>query len=206
MSILAQAAVQAGGALLGGAVQAGLGIYQMVQGKKDLAAARAEIEQVRANAPSLAVPSAFSDYYNKAMDRSNLEFQNEQIARRQASNVQALSKAGGRALVGGLAGVSQQASVEQFQAGQQQMQREMQAAQVYGAAQQQSQQLMENRFRMDLGMADQARQSAQANIQAGMGAIGGAFVGAGGSFADAYSQQSKQASELSLMALRNGVK
>jgi hypothetical protein len=191
---------QASGGLIGGAVQAGLGIYQMYQGKKDLAAAKAEIADLRANAPSLAVPSAFSDYYNKAMDRSNLEFQNQQIARRQAGNVAALSRAGGRALVGGLAATEQSAAESQFQAAQQQMQREMQASQVYGAAQQQSQQLQESRYRMDLGMADQQRQSAQANIASGLGAIAGGVVGGGASFADAYGQQSKYANERLIMA------
>ena len=87
MSILQKALIQSSGAIIGGAVQAGLGAYQVYQGKKDLASAKAEIADLRANAPSLAVPSAFSDYYNKAMDRSNLEFQNQQIARRQAGNV-----------------------------------------------------------------------------------------------------------------------
>ena len=65
MSILQKALIQSSGAIIGGAVQAGLGAYQVYQGKKDLASAKAEIADLRANAPSLAVPSAFSDYYNK---------------------------------------------------------------------------------------------------------------------------------------------
>ena len=205
MNILQKALIQSSGAIIGGAVQAGLGAYQVYQGKKDLASAKAEIADLRANAPSLAVPSAFSDYYNKAMDRSNLEFQNQQIARRQAGNVAALSRAGGRALVGGLAATEQSAAESQFQASQQQMQREMQAAQVYGGAQQQAQQLQESRYRMDLGMADQQRQSAQANIASGLGAIAGGVVGAGSSFADAYSQQSQYDSEKSIMAAGGSV-
>ena len=201
LTALAGAALaQSSGAIIGGVAQAGLGLYQAYQGTKDLAAARAEIEQLRANAPSLATPSAFSDYYNKAMDRSNLEFQNTQIARRQAANVAALSKAGGRALLGGIGAVEQASQEAQFAANQQQMQREMQAAQVYGQAQQQTQQMKEQRYRMDLGMADQARQSAQANIGAGLGAGVAGLAGAGASFADAYGMQAGFANERAIMA------
>jgi len=193
--ITAAALSQAAPAIGAGLVQAGLGAYQVYQGTKDLKAAKAEIDDLRANAPSLAVPSAFSDYYNKAMDRSNLDYQMNQIARRQASNVNALSKAGGRALLGGLGSVTQQGQDAQFQATQQQMQREMQAAQVYGGAQQQAQQMQEGRYRMDLSMADQARQSAQATQQAGISAIAGGIVGAAGAYGDAYAQQSSQYAE-----------
>lgn len=201
-ALAAAALAQSSGAIIGGVAQAGLGLYQIRKGRKDLAAARAEIKELRANAPSLATPSAFSDYYNKAMDRSNLEFQNTQIARRQASNVAALSKAGGRALLGGLGAVEQASQEAQFAANQQQMQREMQAAQVYGQAQQQSQQMKEQRFRMDLGMADAQRQSAEANIAAGLGAVVGGLSGAGASYSDAYSQQAGFANQRAIMAAR----
>ena len=200
VGLTAAALGQAAGAVIGGVAQAGLGVYQVVQGRKDLAAANAEIQELRANAPSLATPSAFSDYYAKAMDRSNLEFQNTQIARRQASNVQALSRAGGRALLGGLGAVEQQSQEAQFGAAQQQMQREMQAAQVFGGAQQQTQQLKENRFRMDLQMSDNSRQSAQATMAAGLGAAIGGLAGAGAATSDAFAQQGQFAADRAAMA------
>jgi hypothetical protein len=190
-----QALGMAAGGIAGGVVQAGLGVYQMYQGRKDLQAARAEIEALKTNAPSLAVPSAYTDFYKKAMDRSNLEFQTQQIAMRQAANVSALSKAGGRALVGGLGSVTQQSAADAFKAQQAQFEREMQASQVYGGAQQQAQQLQEGRYRMELGMADQARQSAQANIAAGLGAAASGAIAAGGAYSDAYSQLSQQQAE-----------
>lgn len=190
-----QALGMAAGGIAGGAIQAGLGIYQMYQGRKDLQAAKAELESLRANAPSLAVPSAYADFYKKAMDRSNLQFQTQQIAARQAANVSALGRAGGRALVGGLGAVTQQSAADAFKAQQAQFEREMQASQIYGGAQQQAQQLQEGRYRMDIGMADQARQSAQANIAAGLGAAAGGAIAAGGAYSDAYSQLSQQQAE-----------
>jgi len=190
----------ASGGIAGGAVQAGLGIYQMYQGRKDLKEAKAEIADLRANAPSLAVPSAYQDFYKSAMDRSNLNFQTSQIAQRQSTNVAALSRAGGRALVGGLGSVTEQSKVASFEAQQAQMQREMQGSQIYGAAQQQSQKMMESRYMVDLGMADQQRQSAQANIASGLGAAAGGAMQAGMAYSDAYSQLSSQGSGLSQMS------
>jgi len=200
-----QALGMASGGIAGGVVQAGLGIYQMYQGRKDLQAAKAEIETLKANAPSLAVPSAYADFYSKAMDRSNLEFQTQQIAMRQAANVSALSRAGGRALVGGLGSVTQQSAADAFKAQQAQFEREMQASQIYGGAQQQAQQMQEGRYRMELGMADLARQSAQANIQSGLGSVAGGVMSAGMSYSDAYGQLSRQQSEAAAMA-RYGIR
>ena len=185
-----------GGAIIGGVVQAGLGIYQYHQGKKDAAAAKAEIAELRANAPNLATPAAFTDFYKNSMDRSNLDFANQQIARRTATNVAALSKAGGRALVGGLGATTDQASQAQFKARMAQQQREMQGSMVLGGAQQTSQKLREGRFQTDLGMADAARQSGVAAQQAGMSAIAGGVLQGGLSFADSYNQAAKRESDL----------
>ena len=189
-----------GGAIIGGALQAGLGIYQYHQGKKDVAAAKAEIAELRANAPSLATPAAFTDFYKNSMDRSNLDFANQQIARRTATNVAALSKAGGRALVGGLGATTDQASQAQFKARMAQQQREMQGAMVLGGAEQTSQKLREGRFQTDLGMADAARQSAIAAQQAGMSAIAGGALQGGLAYSDAYGKAAGWSADLNNLA------
>ena len=108
----------------------------------------------------------------------------------------ALSKAGGRALVGGLGATTDQASQAQFKARMAQQQREMQGSMVLGGAQQTSQKLREGRFQTDLGMADAARQSGVAAQQAGMSAIAGGVLQGGLSFADSYNQAGKRAADL----------
>jgi hypothetical protein len=196
-----KAALGAAPAIIGGVVQAGLGLYQYQQGRKDANAARAEIAQLRANAPSLATPAAFTDFYKNSMDRSNLDFANQQIARRTSTNVAALAKAGGRALVGGLGATTDQASQAQFKARMAQQQREMQGSMLLGGAQQKSQALREGRFQTDLGMADAARQSAIAAQQAGIKAISGGVMGAAGAYGSAFGQASQQANDLAIASL-----
>jgi len=191
-----------GGAIIGGVVQAGLGIYQYQQGKKDAAAAKAEIAKLRANAPNLATPAAFTDFYKNSMDRSNLDFANQQIARRTATNVSALSKAGGRALVGGLGATTDQASQAQFKARMAQQQREMQGSMVLGGAEQTSQRLREGRFQNDLGMADAARQSGVASQQAGISSAVSGIAQAGLSFADSYNQAGNRQADLLGLGLK----
>ena len=114
----------AAGGFIGGALQGVAGVGQVVYGINQLGKANREMDTLLAGAPSLELPSAYKQYAQKALDQTNLRRQTEAINRRLATSTDALSKAGGRALLGGLqqsvttANVSEQAALAQlFQIG-----------------------------------------------------------------------------------------
>jgi len=163
-----------GGIIAGGAqALAGIGqtVYGIQQGKK----ASAEMKKLLEGAPKLELPSAYNQFVEKAMDETALKRQTEAINRRLSTSTDSLSKAGGRALLGGLQSAVTQATQSQQMAEEAQTQREMGALQVLGGAQAQNQQMKERRFQMQYGEAQAAKNAAQQNVGAGIGAaIGGA--------------------------------
>lgn len=167
------------GGLIGGGVQAVAGIGQTIYGMQQLKKANANMDELLAGAPKLGLPSAYKEYAAKALDQSALRMQTEGINRRLATSTNALSNAGGRALLGGLQGQVAQANNAQTVADNAQQAREMQGLQVLGAAQTQNQGMKENRFRMQYGAADAAKNAAIANIGGGLSSTAGGAMQAG---------------------------
>jgi hypothetical protein len=157
------------GGIIGGGAQAVLGVGQAIYGMQQSKKANAEMKRLLDGAPSLELPSAYSQYAAKAMDRAMLNAETEAINRRLATSTDALQKAGGRALLGGLQSQVTQANMAQTQAQDAQLQREMQGLQVLGGAQAQNQGMKEQRFQMQYGAANDAKQAALANVGAGLG-------------------------------------
>ena len=147
------------GGVIGGGVQAVAGVGQAIYGAQQLRKANAQMDELLAGAPKLGLPSAYEQYAAKALDQSALRQQTEAINRRLATSTDALGKAGGRALLGGLQSQVTTANTSELQAQDAQRQREMQGLQVLGNAQAQNQQMKENRFRMQYGAADAAKQA-----------------------------------------------
>ena len=170
------------GGVVGGAVGAAAGIGQAIYGFSQAKKTKAEMQRLLQDAPKLDLPSAYQEYAQKAQDRAMLKAQTEQINRRLATSTEALSKAGGRALLGGLQQSVTAANQAQIAATDAQLQREMQGLQVLGGAQAQNMQMREQRFQMQYGAADAARQAALGNIGAGIATAGKGIVTAAGSF------------------------
>lgn len=167
------------GGVIGGGVQAVAGVGQAIYGAQQLRKANAQMDELLAGAPKLGLPSAYEQYAQKALDQSALRQQTEAINRRLSTSTDALGKAGGRALLGGLQSQVTAANTAELQAQDAQRQREMQGLQVLGGAQAANQQLRENRFRMQYGAADAAKQAALGNIAGGLGSAAGGAMQAG---------------------------
>lgn len=167
------------GGFIGGAIQAVAGVGQTIYGMNQLKKANNEMDTLLAGAPELELPSAYKQYAQRAIDQTNLRRQTEAINRRLATSTDALSKAGGRALLGGLQQSVTAANTAQQAALAQQNQQEMQGLQVLGQAQAQTQRMKEQRFQMQYGAADAAKQAALGNIGAGVGAAAGGLLQAG---------------------------
>lgn len=170
------------GGLIGGVAQAGLGVGQAIYGGIQARKAGREMDRLLAGAPKLELPSAYQEYAQKAMDQATLRAQTEAINRRLATSTQALSQAGGRALLGGLQSQVTAANEAEIQAQDAQRQREMQGLQVLGGAQQQLAGMKESRFQMQYGEAQGAQQAALQNIGAGIGAAATGAITAGTSY------------------------
>ena len=167
------------GGVIGGGVQAVAGIGQAIYGASQLRKANSQMDELLAGAPKLGLPSAYEQYAAKALDQSALRQQTEAINRRLSTSTDALGKAGGRALLGGLQSQVTAANTAELQAQDAQRQREMQGLQVLGNAQAANQQMKENRFRMQYGAADSAKQAALGNIAGGLGSAAGGAMQAG---------------------------
>ena len=157
------------GGLIAGGAQAVLGVGQAIYGAQQLKKANAQMDELLAGAPKLGLPSAYEQYAQKAMDQTGLRQQTEAINRRLSTSTQALSNAGGRALLGGLQGQVSQANISEVQAQDAQRQREMQGLQVLGGAQDNLAAQKESRFRMQYDGANAAKQAALGNVAGGIG-------------------------------------
>ncbi len=168
------------GGVVGGAAQAALGIGQTIYGISTLRKANREMDSLLANAPQLTLPSAYEKYAETALSDTMLRRQTETINRNLASSASALGQAGGRALVGGLQSSVSGAQDAQLAAQVAQNQQVMQGLGVLGQAQSTLQGRQEERFKMQYGAADAAKQAALANIGSGLKATAmGATVGFG---------------------------
>lgn len=170
------------GGVIGGVTQGVAGIGQTIYGISQMRKANQAMDRLLSEAPQLTLPSAYSEYAQKAMDKSALKAQTEAINRRLSTSTDALSKAGGRALLGGLQSQVTAANTAEIAAQDAQRQREMQGLQVLGQAQAANQQMKEQRFQMQYGQANAAKQAALANIGGGIGAAAKGVMAAGTSW------------------------
>ncbi len=191
------------GGVIGGGVQAVAGVGQAIYGAQQLRKANAQMDELLAGAPKLGLPSAYEQYAAKALDQSALRQQTEAINRRLSTSADALGKAGGRALLGGLQSQVTAANTAELQAQDAQRQREMQGLQVLGGAQAANQQLRENRFRMQYGAADAAKQAALGNIAGGLGSAAGGAMQAGLESSGMFGSSSGGASQKTKDAINN---
>ena len=170
------------GGIIAGSAQAALGIGQAIYGAHQAKKAKGEMNKLLSEAPKLELPSAYRQYAEKAANKAALRAQTDAINARLASSTQALSQAGGRALIGGLNSQVTQANQAGIQAQDAQLQREMQGLQVLGGAQNQLAGAKEQRFQMQYGAADQARNAGLANIGGGLKSTASGVTIAGSSF------------------------
>lgn len=161
-----------GGAVVGGAIQGGLGLAQTIYGGIQANRARKELERVRASAPVLETPSEYMKLYKEAFNNQMLERQMESIRSAAGSSIGALGQAGGRALLGGIQDVARQSAEQSQQAVDKQQLRQMGALQQLGAANERTMQMKEGRFQNELGMAQGFYDAALQNIASGIGAMG----------------------------------
>jgi len=166
-----------GGIITGAAIQGGLGIAQSIYGGIQAKRARKEMERVRATAPSLDTPSEYMKLYKESFNNDLLKRQMESLKSTTASSIGALGSAGGRALLGGIQGVS----ANQIQGAQSaidtQQLRQMGALEKLAGANRDTQQMKENRYNQDLKMAQGFFDAGMQNLGAGVGAFGSSVAG-----------------------------
>lgn len=181
-----------GGMVIGGALQGTAGLAQTIYGGVQAKRARKELERVRASAPSLETPSEYMRLYKEAFNNDLLGRQMESIKSTAGSSIAALGQAGGRALLGGIQGVSQGAAMQSQQAIDQQQLRQMGALEALAGANRQTQQMKEGRYQQELGMAQEFMDASVQNIGAGIGAMGmGAMYAASGIEGNPFKRKSK---------------
>lgn len=186
-----------GGLLAGSAIIGGLaGLGQSIWGGVQANRARKDMERIKKGAPDLNAPIAGtpSEYYKAYKDAYNQDIMNRQmesIKTGLAGTTEALSGAGGRALLGGIGAATQQAQRQTQGIADLQQQRQIEALQNLGAANERTRQaqearlaMREGRYQTDLDRAAGERAVGQANIGAGIGQIGSSVQGYLGGLAD----------------------
>jgi len=171
------------GGIIGGIAGIGQAIYGISQANK----AKKEFERIQKTAPDLnapiSTPSEYYKAYKEAYDQDIMNRQMESIKSGLAGTTEALSGAGGRALLGGIGAATQQAQRQAQGIADIQQQRQTEALQGLAAAQERTRGLQENRlgmkegrFQNQLQMAQGARDAAVQTIAGGIGNIGSAAI------------------------------
>lgn len=166
------------GALVGGVAQAALGLVQTGVGLYQLGRANRAINRILADAPKIETPSAYYKLAKDAYDQDLMQLRLADINRDMATSTSALQQAGGRALVGGLTQVTDVAQRQKAMAMAEQNQRQLAAQTMLAQREDVTQQQKEQRFRMQLGSAQESKAAAQQNVFKGLGsAATGAMIG-----------------------------
>lgn len=146
-----------------------LGLAQGAYGIIEAQEAKKNINAIRNAAPSLDTPSQYYDALKKAYDDKLLMMQYEDINRSLQTSVDALSNAGGRAVLGGLNESVRGSARERDYLTEQQNLRQNQALQQLASAKEREIGRKEQRFQTDLAYANQQQQLANQQIAAGVG-------------------------------------
>jgi len=94
-----------GGAIATAGVQAGLGLYQGIQGIIQSNRARKQLDELNKNRPNVGVPSAYEELANEPIAEQFMRAQKEQRVARTAQAANTLGKGGARTLLGGIGSV-----------------------------------------------------------------------------------------------------
>lgn len=156
---------QSGGGIVGGLVDIGMGINNLQQSKKQLAAAEEGLAKVKESAPSLATPTAYYEAAKNAYDQRLMQMRTEDINRALSSSVQAAGQYGARGL-GMAMQAQQQAQQAQRQEAATQQEMQTRAMEQLAGAQLQTLGMQEQRYQTDLTYAYDERKAAQAAKQA----------------------------------------
>ena len=173
--------------IIGGIIGAAAGIGQTIYGISQANKAKKEIERLQKTAPDLnapiSTPSEYYKAYKEAYDQDIMNRQMESIKSGLAGTTEALSGAGGRALLGGIGAATQQAQRQAQGIADIQQQRQTEALQGLAAAQERTRGLQENRlgmkearFQNQLQMAQGARDAAIQTIAGGVGNLASAGI------------------------------
>jgi len=173
--------------IIGGIIGAAAGIGQAIYGGIQANKAKKEIERLQKTAPDLnapiSTPSEYYKAYKEAYDQDIMNRQMESIRSGLAGTTEALSGAGGRALLGGIGAATQQAQRQAQGIADIQQQRQTEALQGLAAAQERTRGLQENRlgmkearFQSQLQMAQGARDAAIQTIAGGVGNLASAGI------------------------------
>lgn len=173
--------------IIGGIIGAAAGIGQAIYGGIQANKAKKEIERLQKTAPDLnapiSTPSEYYKAYKEAYDQDIMNRQMESIKSGLAGTTEALSGAGGRALLGGIGAATQQAQRQAQGIADIQQQRQTEALQGLAAAQERTRGLQENRlgmkearFQNQLQMAQGARDAAIQTIAGGVGNLASAGI------------------------------
>ena len=161
------------------ALQAGLAGAQALQGMAQRRNAKAEMERLKAIAPSLDTPSQYYENYKNAYDNAMASMETDSINRAYSSSLSALQGAGGRAVVGGLPAIEQQRQGAQNQMLAQERQMRLNAGNQLAAAEDATVRRKFEQSINDQSMANEA-------FQAGTQNVGNALLGAGENLAYMY--------------------
>lgn len=184
---LAGAGMQASGgaSVLGGAFDIYQGIRNLRDAKPMVERYQGELDELKANQPSLGTPSAYYEMAKNAYDARLMQMRVDDINRGLANTTAAATQFGSRGL-GALAGATQSANRAQQEEVLRQQQMQTAAMGELAGAQQQAQQLQlqQNQFNQNmtfeqLSMANQQMAAAQEQIGAGVGAVAGGVVNYG---------------------------
>lgn len=166
----------------GGLGDLGLGIYNIIQGTKNLKEAKGDYQRFMSERPELSASSAYAQAENQAYSKKMLDMQRQSLQRNLAQGVSAAS-ADPRALAASLTGMQRQAAIGEQQAVGAQAQQQMQATLARAQAEDRSTQMKEARSSGDISMS---RENIAASRQAIGTGIGQAVSGAGSVVAAAY--------------------
>ena len=165
---------------VGGLGDIGLGIYNIVQGRKAAKQAREDLATAMSNRPDLSASTAFADAERNAYSKKMLNMQRQSLQRNLASGIQAAS-ADPRVLAASLQGMQRQAAMGEQQAMNVQAQQQMQASLARGRAEQQATQMKEARSQGDIERESQNLASARQAIGTGIGQVGSGVGSVAGS-------------------------
>ena len=167
----------------GGLGDLGLGIYNVIQGTKNLKEAKADYQRFMSERPELSASSAYAEAENQAYSKKMLDMQRQSLQRNLAQGVAAAS-ADPRALAASLTGMQRTAALSEQEAVGAQAQQQMQATLARAQAEDRATAMKESRSQGDIAMA---RENIAASRQAigtgigqavgGVGSVAGAVVG-----------------------------
>lgn len=188
----------------GGLGDLGLGIYNVIQGTKNLKEAKADYQRFMSERPELSASSAYAEAENQAYSKKMLDMQRQSLQRNLAQGVAAAS-ADPRALAASLTGMQRTAALSEQEAVGAQAQQQMQATLARAQAEDRATAMKESRSQGDIAMARENIAASREAIGTGIGqAVGGVGSVAGAAMGLQANGLLKKASNLASTILKDG--